>query len=57
MNNHVFTGVPVDRSSNTVFVGSLERVDYSEKFSCITTGRGGVRENESDSLLRVDDED
>lgn len=57
MNNHVITWNPVDRSSDAILVTSLKGVDNSENFGGVTTSGSRVRENETDSLLWVDDED
>lgn len=48
---------PVDGSGNLVLVSSLERINDSQNLSGVAPGRCGIGQNETDSLLGVDDED
>ena len=56
MDNDIVTRTPVDRCSNTMLVGQLEGVHHSQKFRSVSTGRGWVGEDKTDSLFGVDNE-
>ncbi|KAH3668959.1 hypothetical protein OGAPHI_002714 [Ogataea philodendri] len=53
-NDDVLANGPVDRSHNTLFVGSLQRVDDSQHLGTVSTARSWVGEGESDLFGRVD---
>ncbi len=57
MDNHIITGDPVDRCGDAVLVAGLERVNDTKNFSGVTAGGSGVRQNQPDGLLRIDNED
>ena len=52
----VVADLPVDRSSHTLLVASLEGVDDTENLGRVTASRGRVHHREADLLARVDDE-
>jgi len=57
VDNHIITRNPVDWSSDLVLITSLKRVDDAENLGGVAASRGGIRQDESDGLLGVDDED
>lgn len=57
VHDHIVARDPVDRGCHLILVTRLERIDDAEDFSSIAAGRGWVREDETDGLLGVDDED
>lgn len=57
VHNDVVAGHPVDGRRDAVLVARLERVDDAEHLGRVAARRGGVREDETDRLLGVDDED
>jgi hypothetical protein len=56
MYDDVIARYPVDGSCDTMLVAGLERIKDAKNFGGVTTSRSRVRENQSDGLLRVDDE-
>ena len=56
VHNHIVTWDPVDRSGDLVLVAGLERIDDSKNLGGVPASRGGVCEDCSDGLLRVNDE-
>ena len=57
VDNDIVAGHPVDGGGDAVLVTRLQRVHHAEHFGSVATCGGGVRENETDGLLGVDDED
>jgi len=57
VDNHIITGDPVDWCGDTVLIASLEGVNDAEDLSSVTASGSGVGQDQSDSLLRIDDED
>ncbi len=57
MDNHIITRDPVDGCSDAVLIAGLERVDDAEDLSRVATSGSGVRQDQSDCLLRIDDVD
>jgi len=57
MNDNTVSGSPVSGSSNLVGITSLKRIDNSEDFIELTTGRSRVGKGETDGLLGVDNVD
>jgi len=57
MDNHIVARDPVDWGGNTMLVACLKGVDNTENLGGVTAGRSRVGENETDSLLWVDDKD
>jgi hypothetical protein len=57
VDNHIVARDPVDWSGNTVLVAGLKRVNNTEDLGGVTAGGSRVGEDETDSLLWVDDED
>ena len=53
----VVAGDPVDRGGDLVLVAGLERVEDTEDLGGVAASRGRVGEDETDLLVRVDDED
>lgn len=56
-NNDILADSPVNRSSDTLLVSSLEGIDHSEDFRSVAAGRGWVQHNQTNLLGRVDDKD
>jgi len=56
VNNNIVTRDPVDRSGDAMLVTSLERVDDTKNLSGVSASRGGVREDEANCLLGINDE-
>ncbi|RUP46817.1 hypothetical protein BC936DRAFT_146491 [Jimgerdemannia flammicorona] len=48
--------LPVSGCRHPVAVANLQRIDYAQDFVKVASGRGRVRQRESDDLLRVNDE-
>jgi len=57
VDDDVLALLPVDRRRDAVLVAKLDRVDRAQDLVKVTPSNGGVRERETDDLLRVDDED
>lgn len=57
MNDNTVSGSPVSGSSNLVGITSLKRIDNSEDFVELTTGRSRVGKGETNGLLGVDNVD
>ena len=57
VDDDVVTRYPVDGGRHPVLVTSLERVNHAEHLGGVAAGGRGVGEDETDGLLRVDDED
>jgi hypothetical protein len=55
--NDVIARNPVDGGCDTVLVASLQRVEDAEDLGGVATSGCGVREDQSDRLLGVNDED
>jgi hypothetical protein len=56
VDNDIVTRDPVDRGGDAMLVTSLQRVDNTKNLSSVSASRGGVREDEADCLLRINDE-
>lgn len=56
MNDNIITLLPVTRSSDTVLITQLKRVNDTQDFIKVTTSRGRVRQDQTDGLLGVNDE-
>jgi len=57
VDNNIVTRDPVDRGGNSVLVAGLKGVDDTEDLGGVAASRSRVRHDQSDGLLRVDDED
>ena len=57
VDNDIVTRDPVDGGGDAVLVTSLQGVEDTENLSGVTASGGWVREDETDGLLGVDDED
>ena len=57
MHNHIVAWEPVYWSCDLVLVSSLERIDDAQNLGGVPTSAGGVGENSTDLLVRVDNED
>ena len=57
VNNDVITRNPVDGGGDPVLVAGLQAVEDTEDLGGVAASGGGVRQNETDGLLGVDDED
>jgi len=56
MDNHVFTLLPVDGRGHTVLVTNLERVNDTNNFVKVATGRCWISNQETDGLLGINNE-
>lgn len=52
----IVTWNPVDGCGDTVLVAGLQRVEDPQHLSSVAAGGGGVREDQANGLLGVDDE-
>jgi len=57
VDNDIITRDPVDWGGNAVLVASLQTVKDTKNLSSVTASASRVAKNETDSLLRVNDED
>lgn len=57
MDNDIISWQPVDWGGDAVLVTGLEGVEDTEDLSGVSSSGGWVREDETDGLLWVDDED
>jgi len=57
VDNDIVSGNPVDRGGDAVLVAGLEGVQDAEDLGGVAPSGGGVRQDEADGLLGVDDED
>ena len=57
VDNNIITRDPVDRGGNSVLVAGLKGVDDTENLGGVAASRSRVRHDQSNGLLRVDDED
>lgn len=57
MNNNIITWDPVDWGSDSVLVTKLEGVQHSQNLSSVSTSGSRVRDDETNGLLWVNDED
>lgn len=54
--DHIVPGLPVDGGIDGMFVSSEQRVEYAEKFGCVTARGGRVGLNQANDLIGVDNE-
>jgi hypothetical protein len=57
VNNDIVTGNPVDGGGDAVLVASLKAVKDTEDLGTVTACAGGIRQNKTNGLLGVNDED
>jgi hypothetical protein len=57
VDDDIVTRHPVDRGGDPVLIAGLQAVEDTENLGSVAAGGGGVREDETDGLLGVDDED
>jgi hypothetical protein len=57
VDDNIVTLLPVDRGGDAVLVTSLEGVDATKDLIGVTSSRGGVRKDQTNDLLGVDNED
>lgn len=56
MYDDIVTGHPVDWGCDPVLVASLKGVEHAQDLGGVAASRRGVRKNQSDGLLGIDDE-
>jgi hypothetical protein len=57
VDNDIVTGNPVDGGGDAVLVASLKAVEDAEDLGTVTACAGGIRQDKTNGLLGVDDED
>ncbi len=57
MDDDILALLPVNGGGNAMLVTELDGVDYTDDFVKVSSCDSGVRDGQSDNLLRVDDED
>jgi hypothetical protein len=57
VDNNIITLLPVTRSSDTVLITELKRVNDAKDFVKVATSRSGVGQDKTNGLLGVNDED